>query len=48
MAIFCTLYALPEEFHEITRMTSLKPWVPVYEDEDIARTEEQPAVASSV
>ena len=34
MAIFSTLYALPEEFNEISRMSSLKPWMPVYEDEE--------------
>lgn len=33
MSIFNMLYALPEEFYDASRMTSLKPWEPVYEDE---------------
>ena len=33
MSIFNMLYALPEEFYESSRMTSLKPWEPVYEDD---------------
>ena len=48
MAIFCTLYALPEEFHEISRTTSLKPWVPVYDDESVGINARNEAEVQSV
>lgn len=32
MAIFNVLYAMPDDLHLITRTNSMRPWIPIYED----------------
>lgn len=48
MAVFSALYALPEEFHEISPVISLKPWVPVYEEIEPTDPNEEPNPTDSV